>query len=97
MTDVPSEGLERVLRALLRYPEAMAIPLDLSRLGIEADLDDGDQILDAVVLLRTVNPEKPQEGFVIAHTPGMSWLLQVGLVHAARAIVDQIGPDSDDG
>jgi hypothetical protein len=71
----------------------MATPLDLSRLGIQADLDEGDQILDAVVLLRTANPEKPMEGFVIAHTPGMSWILQVGLVHAARAIVDQIGVD----
>jgi hypothetical protein len=74
----------------------MGVPLDLSGMGIEAELDDGDQILDVVVLLRTANPSKPMDGFVIAHTPGLSWLMQVGLVNAAVTIVNQIEVDDGD-
>lgn len=74
----------------------MSVPLDLSALGIEADLDDSDQILDVVVLMRTANPVRPQDGLVIAHTPGMSWLMQVGLVNAARVIIDSIDPVDGD-
>jgi hypothetical protein len=73
----------------------MSVPLDLTGLGIEAELDDGDQILDVVVLMRTANPERPQDGLVIAHTPGLSWLMQVGLVNAARVIVNSIDPVGD--
>jgi hypothetical protein len=71
----------------------MSVPLDLSGMGIMADLDPDDQILDVVVLMRTASPTKAQDGFVIAHTPGMSWLLQVGLVSAAQTVVNQIGDD----
>lgn len=70
--------------------------LDLSGMGIEAELDDDDQILDAVVLLRTANPHSAQDGFVIAHTPGMSWLMQVGLVGAASTVVHQIDKGEDE-
>ena len=66
-------------------------PLDLSGLGIDADLDISDQILDVVILMRTANPTRVQDGLVIAHTPGMSWLMQVGLIEAARTVIHQIG------
>lgn len=72
--------------------------IDLSGLGIEADLDDDDQILDVVVLMRTANPDTLLDGFVMAHTPGMSWLMQVGLIEAARVVASQLdggGPDEE--
>jgi hypothetical protein len=70
-------------------------PLDLTGLGIDAALDNGDQILDVVVLMRTANPESAVDGFVIAHTPGLSWLMQVGLIEAARAVACRIDGDDD--
>lgn len=74
----------------------MTVPLDLSGLGIMADLDPDDQILDVVVLMRTASPIKKQDGLVIAHTPGLSWVMQAGLIEAARTVVHQIDEGSDE-
>lgn len=68
--------------------------LDLSGYGIEADLQDGDLILDAVILLRVQSDDHQASSLVIATTPGLDWMLQVGMVEAARMIMRE--PIADD-
>ena len=68
--------------------------VDLASLGVEAEIADGDIILDAVVLLRVINGSRPTSLMLVA-TPGMDWMLQVGMVEAARDILR--GSERDDG
>jgi len=68
------------------------VNLDLAGYGIEADIKDGDLILDAVVLLR-VQSDESSPMLVIATTPGLDWMLQVGMVETARDIMR--GADSE--
>ena len=55
---------------------------------VTADLDDGDIVLDGMVILRIINPTsgdgKPR--LHIASTPDLDWMLQIGMLHTARQI-----------
>ena len=66
--------------------------VDLAALGIDIDLADGDMVLDAVVLLRVANGDRPT-GLVLETTPGMDWMMQIGMVEAARDILRGPVPD----
>jgi len=59
----------------------------LDGLGVTVDLDEGDLIESAVVLLKTVD-SSGGVGVVIADSAGMDWLGQLALVTAAKSIVD---------
>ena len=68
--------------------------LDLAGYGIEADIKEGDLILDAVVLLR-VQSDEESPTLIIATTPGLDWMLQVGMVEVARDIMRDSAEDGD--
>lgn len=61
--------------------------LDLSGYGIEAKLEEGDMILDAIVLLRVLSNDNPISALVIATTPGLDWIMQTGMIETAREIM----------
>ena len=67
--------------------------------NVTANLDDGDIVLDGMVLMRVINPTsdggKPR--LHIASTPDLDWMLQVGMIHAAREIcMSDIARDEGD-
>lgn len=59
----------------------------LDGLGVTIDLEDGDLIESAVVLLKTVD-SSGAVGVEIANSAGMDWLAQLALITAAQRIVD---------
>ncbi len=62
--------------------------VDLTAHNIQTDhLEPGDIILDAVVLLHVAAEEDGRPRLVIANSPGMSWLLQRGMVEGAGDMV----------
>jgi hypothetical protein len=64
--------------------------------NVTADIDDNDIVLDAVVLLRVINTEgdgKPR--IVLAHTPDLDWIIQVGMLKVALTICTT-GIEEDD-
>lgn len=61
--------------------------LDLSAFQITSEIKPDEQILDVVVLVRTVNPECGHDGIYICNSPGVSWLTQIGMVSAARSVL----------
>jgi len=58
----------------------------IDALGVVADVDDGDLVPCAVVLLKSVD-EDGQVGLTIASSEGLSWLDQLGIVEAAKQII----------
>jgi len=61
--------------------------LDLAGYGIDVELKEGDLILDAVVLLRVQSADNLIPALVISNTPGLDWMLQIGMIEAARDIM----------
>lgn len=70
----------------------------LDSLGVSADLDVGDMVPDALVLLKAVG-EDGTVALTLASSEGLSWLDQLGMLTAAQAIVNQgrYEQHSDDG
>lgn len=62
----------------------------LDALGVLAEIEDGDLVPSAVVLLKSVG-EDGEVGLVIASSDGLSWLDQLGLIEAAKQIVTASG------
>ena len=69
---------------------------DLNQLKIEANLEDGDLITDAILLMRVARVDKDGSALVIASTPGVDWITQLGMVEAARTIMHDTSGDDDD-
>lgn len=69
---------------------------DLSQLAIDADLEEGDLILDAVLLMRVARTDRNGTALLVATTPGMDWIMQMGMVEAARHIMQVDDEDDDD-
>jgi hypothetical protein len=65
----------------------MKRPLDLTAFGLETDLDEDEIIQDVVVLIRSVNPDCGHDSIYLACSPGVSWLVQLGMVTAGQAIL----------
>jgi hypothetical protein len=65
----------------------------LDSLGVTADIDDGDMVPSALVLLKAVG-EDGTVGLTLAPSEGLSWLDQLGMLAAAQSIVDQAGFES---
>ena len=53
---------------------------------IETALDPDDVVLEAVLLLRVFDPERPHPVLVLAHTKGIDGMLQIGMLESARDI-----------
>ena len=60
----------------------------LDQMGVAADLESGDHITDAVVLLRVENADG-DVAVVIEHSEHTNWLDQRALVNAAAAVVER--------
>jgi len=59
------------------------IPINLNALGITVELEEGQMIVDAVLIARVVSAEDSQTRLMLANTPGMDWIIQTGLIAAA--------------
>lgn len=62
----------------------------LDELGVSAELDDADEVTDAVVLLK-VRTTTGDVAVVIEQSPETNWFDQRALVHSAAEIVDGNG------
>lgn len=62
----------------------------LDELGVSAELDDSDEVTDAVVLLK-VRTSTGDIAVVIEQSPQTNWFDQRALVHSAAEIVDGNG------
>ncbi len=62
------------------------------------DLEDDDIVLDAVIVMRVVSPSGDgAPGLVLATTPDLDWILQVGLLQSALGIAaGSIGRTDDE-
>lgn len=61
--------------------------------NVTADLDDQDVVLDALVLLRVVDPTRAEGSRLdIVATPDLDWMLQLGMLQAAMSICERIEP-----
>lgn len=56
--------------------------------GIEADLDDGDLIVDVLIIARVSGPDGTTS-LQLSSTDGTDWITERGLVSAAQHIMDQ--------
>jgi hypothetical protein len=59
------------------------MPVNLESLGIAADLEEGQMIIDAVLVARVVSAHDQHTRLLVCNTPGMDWIVQVGLLTAA--------------
>lgn len=59
----------------------------LDGLGVTLDLDDGDLVESAVVILKVVNATGTVT-VALQDSAGMDWLAQLALISAAKQIVD---------
>ena len=53
---------------------------------VEVTLDEGDVVLESMLLLRTVSAESSRPAMVIAITDGIDATLQIGMLEMARDI-----------
>ena len=59
----------------------------LDSLGLDLDLDDGELVAGAIVLLKTVD-EDGDVGLRIRWSDGMGYLERMGMLHAGQLIED---------
>lgn len=68
----------------------------LDSLGIDLDLDDGELVAGALVLLKTVD-EDGAIGLRIRWSDGLDYLERIGMLYAGRTIETQnLGAADDD-
>lgn len=71
--------------------------------GLEIeDLEDGDIAVDAIVLIKVVNPDDVKPGWYQRATPGLTAMESLGALTAAQgterdALVDSFRRDEEDG
>lgn len=65
----------------------------LDSLGVTVDLEDNEHLVDAVLIARLVpfGSDDDTPRLIMSRSDGLDWIGQVGLIHAARAVVDQPG------
>lgn len=68
----------------------------LAGMDIIAAYREGGLIADAVVILKVL-PENADDpvAIVVANTPSMDWIAQMGMLHAALYVANQHDPDED--
>jgi len=54
--------------------------------NITVDIDEGGIVLDAMFLLRVAYPTGRETQIVLATTPDLDWMLQLGMIRAAEII-----------
>lgn len=61
----------------------------LDALGVELDVEDGDQITEVLVLAKVANFDTGRTGLTIGASNGLDWIAQRGLLSAATLVCDQ--------
>lgn len=59
----------------------------LDTLGVTADLDDGDMVTDALVILKVVQPDG-SIAISVGASDSRDWINQRGLLHSALELTD---------
>lgn len=67
----------------------------LDTIGVQADVDAGDLVASAVVILSILVEGDPNPRLCIASSDGLSWIEQAGMLRLAERIVSE-PPVSDD-
>ncbi len=62
--------------------------------SVDIELEDGDLVLDAVIICRVIRADHQQGSAVLAvgNSDGLDWIVQGGMLHAAMNI-DQLDAD----
>ena len=73
----------------------------LDSLGVMADLDENDLIVEAIVILKVIPPDSNQHpSIVLTTSEGLDWISQGGLLRAAENVYDiqslMLSNDEDD-
>lgn len=72
----------------------------LDPLGLTLDVDDDQQVTEAVVIARCVSfGEDSRTSLIVTTTPGLDWISQAGLFAAAQQVIAAQPPsfaDEDD-
>lgn len=60
----------------------------LDALGVVLDLDDDQQVVEVVVLAKTVGfGDDSRTGLIVTSNPGLDWISQLGLFEAGRQVL----------
>ncbi len=65
----------------------LAPPL-LRGLGITLDVEDGEHLVEVLVIAKAWNPETGNSTIVFGSSKGADWIAQQGLLAAGRLVVD---------
>jgi hypothetical protein len=60
----------------------------IDALGVTLTLDDNQQLTDVLVIGRIADFTDGQTGLVIGSSNGMDWITQLGLIAAARGVLE---------
>lgn len=66
----------------------LAPPL-LRGLGITLDVEEGEHLVEVLVLAKTWSPATGQTSLVYGASRGLDWVSQQGLMSAARLVIDE--------
>lgn len=61
----------------------------LDSLGVQADLDSGDLVSSAIVVMAVLVEGESNPRLTIANSDGMSWIEQAGLLRLAERICSE--------
>lgn len=68
----------------------------IDALGVTAELNDGDLVSSAVVVMSVLVDGEPEPRLTIANSDGMSWIEQAGLLRLAELICSEPPTTSDE-
>jgi hypothetical protein len=68
----------------------------LDSLGIEVDLDAGDLVASAVVVMSVLVEGESNPRLTIANSDGMTWIEQAGLLRLAERICSEPPDEADE-
>ena len=68
----------------------------LDGLGVAVDLDEGDLVCSAIVVLSVLVPGEHNPRLIIANSDGISWVEQAGLLRLAERITSEPPEETDE-
>lgn len=67
----------------------------LDNLGVKAEVEDGDLVASAVVVMAIMVEDSNEPRLTIANSEGMSWIQQAGLLRLAERICSEPPTEGD--
>lgn len=71
--------------------------VEAAKLWDDLELEDNDQVVEAVILAKIIDFKEGGTGVGIGYTTGMDWIGQLGLLSAAEKMVAKDVGRRDDG